>query len=68
MDGDDKGWNIHSVSAERQIARDIAEQQLDDDEDGELGSSVTAAERRRAQDRRDKIAQAMWNDYVTYTA
>ncbi|EJD45179.1 transposase [Auricularia subglabra TFB-10046 SS5] len=31
---------------------------------GELGGSVSAAEKRRANARRDDIAMAMWNDYV----
>ena len=67
-DCNDNAQGIHSSSAERVIDEEILHRQMDDeDENGDLGTSVTAAERRHANERQDSIAMAMWNDYVAYT-
>lgn len=67
-DSEDHAHGIRSRPAERIIAEEILQQQLDDEHsDGDLGSDVTAAERIQANERRDLIAMAMWNDYVAYT-
>ncbi|TFK86405.1 hypothetical protein K466DRAFT_492898 [Polyporus arcularius HHB13444] len=33
----------------------------------EFGGSISATEQREATSRRDRIAKAMWDDYVAYT-
>ncbi|KAJ3966100.1 hypothetical protein EV361DRAFT_809602, partial [Lentinula raphanica] len=69
MDPGDQGYKIHGAACEVRISRENAEAQVENaNDDGELGSTVTAAERRQANERRDAIAQAMWDDYVAYIA
>jgi hypothetical protein len=41
-----------------------AEQTEPRTDEGELGTSISAAERRFAEERRDRIAQAMWEQYT----
>ncbi|KAE9389103.1 hypothetical protein BT96DRAFT_835393, partial [Gymnopus androsaceus JB14] len=69
-DPSDIGYGIGGVAAEHQIAQALRdrEEDMDEDEEGELGSTVTAVERRRALERRDAIAKEMWDDYVAYTS
>ncbi|KAJ3791630.1 hypothetical protein GGU11DRAFT_650832, partial [Lentinula aff. detonsa] len=67
MDPGDQGYRIHSSTLDVQMSQESA-QMVDTNDDGELGTTVTTAERRQANERRDAIAQAMWNDYITYTA
>ncbi|KAJ3994047.1 hypothetical protein F5050DRAFT_1576427, partial [Lentinula boryana] len=69
VDPNDLAWNIRSTVTERQISAEVDEGlQIGNEEDGELGSTVTTAERRHANARRDTIAEQMWNDYLAYTS
>lgn len=40
----------------------------DEDDEDNFQGVITPAERRRAQERRDRIAKQMWEDYTSYLA
>lgn len=65
----DYARGIRSPRAERRISRTIRNRDMEDmEEDGELGDRISLAERKRAMEKRDQIAKAMWDDYIAYTS
>ncbi|THU91108.1 hypothetical protein K435DRAFT_674767, partial [Dendrothele bispora CBS 962.96] len=56
-------FSFHAAHRDNVVGESFLE---DDDEQGILGQKVTAAERLRANERRDRIAQEMWDQYQSY--
>ncbi|THU78493.1 hypothetical protein K435DRAFT_699925, partial [Dendrothele bispora CBS 962.96] len=68
LDPHDTADDLNLVFHLRNSSANARDNEEDVPDDGELGFRVTAAESRRANVRRDCIAQEMWQDYQNYIA